>query len=577
VPLVFFGSKASSVSFHVVTLTILLNLLHGFCGDAVAQAQAQAAPDAGSLLRQSEQQAPRLPTLPKFDTPKMLEDSGTKVLVKGFKVEGSTRFSEQRFAELLASLTGKELGFSQLQSAADRVAALYRSSGLHATAFLPEQDLKDGIVVITVVEGHFESLKVGPGSANGRPVPSDLITHMLAAGQTPGQIIDTHALERMTLIANDVPGVRVSSVLTGGAAPGTSDIVATVDSRPLVSGVVSADNEDPRATGAAKVSANLGIADPFHIGDQATVNLNETQGKQYASAAYGIPLGDSGLRGGVDTSYMKYKLLGQFEAAGGRGFSDTFGFNASYPLIRSTTRDLYLTAAFEHRHLVNDADAGNLSNKRDSAFNLGANGDANDTWGGGGATLGGLSITGGRLALGGDPADLAADEDGPHREGTYVKLTGNLSRLQRLTEVGSLWISANGQYASKNLDSSEQFSLGGPNGVRAYPVLEASGDEGVLATLEYRHRLSDALELDAFFDYGHIVRERNALATTPAPNSYSLQGVGAGAQWNIKNWVLLHALVATRIGSNPAANPNGEDSDGTRREPQFWILGSVPF
>lgn len=543
----------------------------------ISLAQTQASPDAGSLLRQTEQQAPHLPALPQQQAPQMLEDKGMKVLVTSFSVEGSTRFPEERLTALLDDLKGTKLGFAQLQSAADRVAAFYRRNGLHASAFLPEQTMEGGVVHIRVVEGRLESLKVSRGNANTRPVPVDLITHMLSVGQTPGQIIDTRALERSTLIANDVPGVRVSSVLAGGAAPGTSDIIATVDARPLVAGVVSADNEDPRATGAEKLATNIGIADPFGFGDQALVNLSSSQGKQYANAAYSIPIGDSGLRGGVDTSYMKYRLLDEFAASGGRGLSATFGFNTSYPLLRSATRDLYVTADFEHRHLVNDSDAGNLSNKIDSSLNVGLNVDANDTWGGGGAMLAGLAIIDGKLALGADRADLAADAAGLHREGNFVKLTGNFARLQRLSETGSLWLSANGQYASKNLDSSEQFSLGGPNGVRAYPVLEASGDEGMIATLEYRRHLSDAFEVDVFYDFGHIVREREPLLTSAPPNSFSLQGVGTGVQWNIKNWVLLHGLVATRIGVNPAANPNGTDSDGTKRRPQFWLLASVPF
>ncbi len=507
----------------------------------------------------------------------MLEDSGTKVRVSGFIVEGSTRFPAERFTALLSDLIGSELSFAQLQSAADRVAALYRSNGLHAAAYLPEQTLNEGLVHITVVEGHLGALRVEPGTSNGRPVPLDLITHMLAAGQTPGQIIDTHALERSTLIANDVPGVRVSSVLTGGETPGTSDIVGTVDNRSILSGVVSADNEDPRATGAGKLSANVAVSDLAGIGDQAQLNANGTQGKQYGSAGYTVPIGASGLRGGVDASYMHYRLLDEFAASGGRGLSATVGANASYPLIRGATEDLYVTAAFEHRHLVNDANAGNLSNKTDSSFNVGLNGDANDSHGGGGATIGGVALTGGRLALGGDPADLAADEAGLHREGTFGKLTGNLARLQRVSDQGAVWLSASGQYATKNLDSSEQFSLGGPYAVRAYPVLEASGDEGLIATAEYRWHFTDALQASAFYDFGHIVRERNPLPTYVGPNNYSLQGAGVGLDWNVRKIVILHGLVATRIGTNPAANANGTDSDGTKRRPQFWLLASVPF
>ena len=50
---------------------------------------------------------------------------------------------------------------------------------------------------------------------------------------------------------------------------------------------------------------------------------------------------------------------------------------------------------------------------------------------------------------------------------------------QRLTESWVLFGSVNAQFASKNLDSSERFSFGGPYGMRAYPIGEAPADAGV--------------------------------------------------------------------------------------------------
>ena len=56
----------------------------------------------------------------------------------------------------------------------------------------------------------------------------------------------------------------------------------------------------------------------------------------------------------------------------------------------------------------------------------------------------------------------------------------------------SQWINENlnfktsglAQFSNKNLDSSEQLSLGGITGVRAYPSGEASGDQGYKLTTE---------------------------------------------------------------------------------------------
>ena len=71
-------------------------------------------------------------------------------------------------------------------------------------------------------------------------------------------------------------------------------------------------------------------------------------------------------------------------------------------------------------------------------------------------------------------------------EGTYVKLEAELSAVQRLGHASDFLVKVAGQKASRNLDSSEEFYLGGPNGVRAYAQGEGAGDEGLLSTAELR-------------------------------------------------------------------------------------------
>lgn len=80
----------------------------------------------------------------------------------------------------------------------------------------------------------------------------------------------------------------------------------------------------------------------------------------------------------------------------------------------------------------------------------------------------------------------------------------SLSRLQRLTASTSLSLKVTHSQAFDNLDSSEDFSLGGISGVRAYPANEATGDQGTLAAIELNQRLTSHLNLFAFYDYGRI-------------------------------------------------------------------------
>ena len=127
-----------------------------------------------------------------------------------------------------------------------------------------------------------------------------------------------------------------------------------------------------------------------------------------------------------------------------------------------------------------------------------------------------------------------AAENGLHTEGAYSKLSANISRNQTLYKNLSLFGSVNGQWTNSNLDSAEQFSLGGPSGVRAFPVGEASGDMGVICTGELRYLFESlrifpgSLQLSAFFDYGTVTLHKNPVAPD---NNRHIAGAGFGLSW----------------------------------------------
>lgn len=542
-----------------------------------AGVQAQTPPDAGSLLRESRQQPTPPPVLPEVQVPRLLRDTGVRARVKLFEISGATRIDNAALQSRLADLVGQELGFTQMQAAADRIAALYRERRLHATTVLPEQTLADGVLRIVVVEGRLGKVKFENTAPAERRVPLALAERMLQQGQTVGEIIDMQALERATLLANELPGLRVSVLLAAGTGPGETDIIVKLDARPLLTGAVLLDNQDPRATGASKAGVALSLASPLGFGDELQLAATVNTGKRYVRAAYGVPLGATGLRAAVNASTMQYRLVGDFKASGGAGSANTAGVSLMAPLLRSAQRNLALRAVYDRKHLQNDSSAGPLSNKTDSSLTLALSGDSTDALGGGGALSGGVQLTAGRLDLSGNAADLAADAAGLRHDGSFSKLTANMGRLQRLTDNGNLWLQMSGQYAGNNLDSGQKFSLGGASGVRAYPALEGSGDSGWLATVEYRHRLGDALQLAVLYDHGQVTRDRNPLPGSPTPNRYTLKGAGVGLDWQIRGGTTLRAVIANRIGNNPAASPNGRDSDGTKRRPQIWLSATLPF
>jgi hemolysin activation/secretion protein len=135
----------------------------------------------------------------------------------------------------------------------------------------------------------------------------------------------------------------------------------------------------------------------------------------------------------------------------------------------------------------------------------------------------------GRLSIN-EPGARAADAAAAAAQGHYSKTSASVLYLQALTPRWTLYASVLGQAASKNLDSSEKFALGGAQGVRAYPVGEAAGDEGVLATLELRYGLPVWLgatpNLVLFADSGRSRINKNQFA--PGNNVRSLNAAGVG-------------------------------------------------
>ena len=147
-----------------------------------------------------------------------------------------------------------------------------------------------------------------------------------------------------------------------------------------------------------------------------------------------------------------------------------------------------------------------------------------------------------------------------------------VSRLQSINNSTQVALTLNGQQAGKNLDSSEKFSLGGISGVRAYPQGEASGDEGLKATLELRHSYSANWQIAAFYDAGTVKTNKNPFGVAGAANSKSLSGAGFGINANFDKVQLKATLAWRTSGGAPASLPAG-----AAKSPVLLVQAAVGF
>ena len=543
-------------------------------------AGAQTVPDAGSVLQQIEKQ--RHPVLPPKSAPLLAPpqmqppgDATFTVTVQEFRFAGNSLLTAKQLTPVVARFVARPLTFTELQNAAIAVATAYRRAGWVVRVYLPQQDITGGTVTIQIVEAKFGAARV---EGQSKRISAAHLQHIVETSQVPGKPVNADALDRAILLVGDVPGLSATGRLAEGRNQAETDLVLALKDTPWVSGEVTTDNAGARSTGAGRVLADVGLNSPFGFGDRADAVLLGSQDSNYERLDYSVPAGSDGWRVGANASHLNYRVVtAEFSALDAHGTSTTAGLEASYPLLRSRLKNLYLALNLDDKRFNNESGGNTTTRYRIEDGSVGLYGNLFDSLGGGGANNASLTFVQGNANLAASPNE-AADTLTTRTAGSFRKLRLSLSRQQAVTERLSLYAGLSGQVASKNLDSSEKFYIGGAEGVRAYPENEGGGAEGVLLNLEGRVRLPARFTATGFFDWGSVhINKDNNIAGAAVPNTDSLKGAGVCVGWAASFGLSLKATVARRIGSNPNPTSTGADQDGSHIENRVWLQATMPF
>jgi hemolysin activation/secretion protein len=543
-----------------------------------------APPDAGVILntvKPSPMPTPTTPpesliSAPEEVRPAMQEKPGMRVMVEHVRFAGVTAFPEQVLQDIVAKKIGRELSFAELTDIAGLITKYYRDHGyLVARAYIPEQPLTNNTIEIFVLEGKLGVVK--PNFKTVGPKISDERLKGFVNGEIPeGGTITVPALERALLLENELPNLKATATMVPGASVGTSDLVLEANQLGrFYNDTLEVDNSGSRYTGSARYGASVNLASPLGLGDQLSARvITSFDGFNYGRVSWTTPVGNRGLKGGVAATYSDYTLGGPYKAGGLKGNSEISSLFAVYPYIRTRYFNLYQTVNVDNKRLYDTSNAGVNDDKRVNDLSFGVNGDDFDGWMGGGLSTFSATLTMGDLDLSNDPTNAMQDSTTARTAGSYQKLLLQAMRQQHLTDNWVLYGSATDQMSSKNLDSSESLSFGGPTAVRAYPVGEAPADEGLLATVELRYNTvapqnMGALQYQLFYDYGGVQLHHTQWAA--GPNNYNLQGVGLGMNVYKENAYMLNAALAHKIGSNPNPGTGGTDADGRSSMNRFWV------
>lgn len=530
---------------------------------------AQQIPGAGSQMQQipaapSPQKAPPEIRIERGPAPVTSTADEAKILVRSLRVTGAKAYTEAELIALTGFTPGTELTLSDLRAMASKITTHYAKNGYFvARAYLPAQQITNNTVTIEVSEGQYGKIIL-----RNQSTLSDDQAYRLLGGLNSGDPILNDPLESRLLLLSDTPGVNVKSTLVPGATPGTSDLIVDLTPGKRVSGSIDADNAGNRYTGEYRLGSTVNLNNPLGLGDVASVRaVTSGSGLNYGRLSYQVPFGKA--TAGVAYSRLEYELGKEFAPLRANGTAEIASIYGIYPLIRSRNNNLYTQLAYEARTFQDRVDSiPSVTDRKANVLMASLYGDHRDNLGGGGISAYSLTWSAGDLDIQ-TPAALAADAASARTNGSYNKLGFTATRLQRVTNLVSLYGSISGQVASKNLDSSEKMDLGGMNGVRAYPQGEASGDQGYLVNLEARlllaklsERVPGQVHLIGFVDAGSVTIHKNPWAA--GNNHRNLGAYGVGASWGEPGNFLVRTYYARKLGNEAAIS--APDKSG-----RFWI------
>jgi len=451
-------------------------------------------PNIGDVLKQTEpvkdipQKKTQVPEIKSQIRPALKKSDIGSVFVKGFKVIGNNAVSAEKLESVAnqPENINKDMSLAGMEAVASQVTRYYRSNGYFvARAYIPKQDMKDGVVEIAVLEGEYGEFHL----KNDSLVKDKTVQGMLNNVKSKG-VISTDTIERAMLIINDTHGASVTQAdVMPGAEVGTSDFNIGVSATPRLSGYVIADNHGMRYTGKNRLIAGLSVNSPFGIGDRISLTgmTSSTGDVKNGRLAYSFPILYSGLTGGLAYSRTDYSLGEEYEELDATGKSDNLEMTISYPFIKSRFETLNANLGVYSKQLKDEIESMDIvTKKRTVSVTAGVDyskqyrlfGLNNETAVNGYYTMGHLKFD--------DEEDEAADKLGPDTNGLYNKLNLEATQSTVFNRSFSTVLSFQGQYAlnNKNLDGSEDLSIGGAYGVRVFPSGEKSGENGYILNAE---------------------------------------------------------------------------------------------
>lgn len=442
------------------------------------------------------------------------------------------------------SSRGVTLG--QIETVADRITRFYRERGfILAKAYIPQQEVRDGIVTLTLLLGTLGEVEVLDNQGYSSGLIASPFNDMLTKPVT------SSAVEENLYLINDFPGLVVTGFFQPGSQVGDTRLNINVKSEKEFDANLRVDNHGSDQTGKNRLYGEtlwynpLGIADELHLAGMLTVNPDNTT---YYQLRYSSNIISPSLKLSIGASNNDFVLgPGNSEVINSLGiFGETIqsDITASYSIKRSRTASYYADLVYDNIESQvrfgdidpNDPRQDDIVNNLSLNFRYDVLDEENKI-----LHQGDVKLVSGTFEEG---FDEGQDENYNILNANYSLLT--FWKIPFFEADSRLIYRASLQYASSNLSSINQYALAGPTKVRAYPVNQFSADHAVYTGLDWifnapgffdlnigDSNLRDMLQPFIFIDaaWGQVIAQLDGDPDTTG----ELYDAGFGFQFSYKN------------------------------------------
>lgn len=468
--------------------------------------------------------------------------------LKKIILEGNTVFSEPELFKLYKNKLNKVISVVELQDIVQDITNFYRNNGyILSRAVLPPQHIAHGVVHIRIIEGYIDQVHVLGSPKNAGPLLTAYGKHVQES-----KPLQLKVMERYLLLANEIPGMHVRSVLEPSKikTEGVSDL-NLIGEEQYFTGYVTYDNYQSRYTGPLEITANLNVNSAIRAGDSTHftyVNTSEPSELRFFDISHETPLGTNGMRillGGNKSITKPEFVLAPVEL---EGDANTYYATLTYSLLRSRSENITFDGGLTYLDSSLSAFDVPLYTDHLRTLKVGVNYDFYDRFSGGNLIVAHIEKGFPWFGATTGPSSLNTSRFGA--DGNFIKFMGQVSRQQAIRGPFSVFGTVSGQYSPVPLLVSEQFGYGGATLGRGYDPSELLGDKGVSGSIELRvntfpgWKLLQTAQFFTFYDAGVVWNLNNANGINSKDSATS---VGVGFRFNFTknisgNWTIAQPL-----------------------------------